>query len=103
MSRHIDIWEDTIAEAAEECSLTLTPEQLATAVAGIHDNWDLVHYTPPASDHYEYERRQLEQRHKQELAEKERYANEFRRDAEETIRSLRIRLSRVQEELAKHH
>lgn len=101
---HIDTWKDTLSEAAEECSLVITDKQLQTlaeAVSSTHDNWDLVHYTPPASDHHEHERRQAEQRHKAELAELQRSREEERREAEDRIRSLRIRNHHLEEELNK--
>lgn len=48
-----DYWKDCIAEAADECDLKLTPEQLeclaSSAEAG-HDHYGMAFYSPPWSD-----------------------------------------------------
>ena len=53
MSAQNDYWKDCIAEAAEECGLSLTPEQLnalaSSAEAG-HENYGMAFYSPPDSD-----------------------------------------------------
>lgn len=103
--KHVEIWEETISEAAEECNLQLTAEQLsslADAVAGTHDNFDLVHYTPSISDHYESERRKATEAHKRELEELEHRRQTEQDNATEYARNLRYRLVRAQEELAKY-
>jgi hypothetical protein len=46
-------WEDCIAEAAEECGLTITSEQLSELAESVrigHDNYGMAFYSPPASD-----------------------------------------------------
>lgn len=49
----LDYWKECIEIAAEECDLTLTPEQLegiAGSVSGGHENYGMAFYSPPASD-----------------------------------------------------
>lgn len=49
----IDYWKECISYAAEECSLTLTDEQLsllADSVSGGHENYGMAFYSPPDSD-----------------------------------------------------
>ena len=53
MSAQKDYWEECISIAAEECDLTLTPEQLtylADAVEGGHDHYGMAFYSPPPSE-----------------------------------------------------
>jgi len=48
-----DYWRECISIAAEECELTLTPEQvehIADTVEGAHENYGMAFYSPPASD-----------------------------------------------------
>lgn len=48
-----DYWTECISAAAEECGLTLTPEQLeclAGGAEGGHDNYGMAFYSPPWSD-----------------------------------------------------
>ena len=48
-----DYWTECIAQAAEDCGLAMTPEQLdaiATAAEAGHDNYGQAFYSPPASD-----------------------------------------------------
>ena len=48
-----DYWKDCIAEAAEECDLKLTPEQLdclAGGAEGGHEHYGMAFYSPPWSD-----------------------------------------------------
>lgn len=54
-SPQYDYWEECIAQAAEECGLTLTPEQLefmTDAVEGGHEHYGMAFYSPPSSDRY---------------------------------------------------
>ena len=48
-----DYWKECMSIAAEECNLTLTPEQLqalaVSAEAG-HDHYGMAFYSPPPSD-----------------------------------------------------
>lgn len=53
MSAQKDYWKDCIAEAAEECDLKLTPEQLdclAGSAEGGHEHYGMAFYSPPWSD-----------------------------------------------------
>lgn len=53
MSTQNDYWRECISIAAEECGLTLTPEQLnyvADAVEGGHQHYGMAFYSPPPSD-----------------------------------------------------
>jgi hypothetical protein len=49
----IDYWRECIAIGAEECDLTLTPQQLDTladSAASGHEHYGMAFYSPPASD-----------------------------------------------------
>jgi hypothetical protein len=49
----LDYWKETLSQAAEECGLTLTEEQLtclADAAEGSHENYGMAFYSPPDSD-----------------------------------------------------
>lgn len=53
MSAHKDYWKDCIAEAAEECDLKLTQEQLdclAGGAEGGHEHYGMAFYSPPPSE-----------------------------------------------------
>ena len=53
MSTQNDYWKECISIAADECDLTLTPEQLAylaDAVEGGHEHYEQAFYSPPAND-----------------------------------------------------
>lgn len=53
MSTQRDYWQECIAIAAEECDLTLTPEQLdclAGGAEGGHEHYGMAFYSPPWSD-----------------------------------------------------
>jgi len=53
MNAHNDYWKDCISEAADECDLKLTPEQLdclAGAAESGHDHYGMAFYSPPWSD-----------------------------------------------------
>lgn len=53
MNTPIDYWKECISQAAEECDLTLTADQLeviADAVYGGHENYGMAFYSPPAGD-----------------------------------------------------
>jgi len=53
VSVYLDYWEECISEAAEECGLSMTPEQLravADAVMAAHDCYGMAFYSPPSSD-----------------------------------------------------
>ena len=49
----IDYWRECIGQAADECELVLTPEQLtclADAASGGHEHYGMAFYSPPDSD-----------------------------------------------------
>lgn len=53
MTAQMDYWAEIIANAAEECDLTLTPEQrdcLAGAAENGHEHYGMAFYSPPASE-----------------------------------------------------
>ena len=48
-----DYWKDCISEAANECDLKLTPEQLDCLAAGAeggHEHYGMAFYSPPWTD-----------------------------------------------------
>ena len=48
-----DYWEECIADAADECGLSMSKEQLlliAKAVEGAHENYGMAFYSPPDGD-----------------------------------------------------
>ncbi len=50
---HYEYWEECISEAANQCNLTLTPEQLKCLAENVqcnHENYGMAFYSPPASD-----------------------------------------------------
>lgn len=58
-----EYWQECISDAAEECGVALSPDQLALiarAVEGAHENYGMAFYSPPSSDRYaEIERESL--------------------------------------------
>jgi molecular chaperone GrpE (heat shock protein) len=53
MSAQRDYWQECMAIAAEECDLTLTPEQLdclASSAESGHEHYGMAFYSPPWSD-----------------------------------------------------
>ena len=49
----LEYWKESLGQAADECGLKLTDEQLtclAEAAEGSHDNYGTAFYSPPASD-----------------------------------------------------
>jgi hypothetical protein len=81
-----DYWSETLANAAEEIGLVLTPEQLnalAKAVEISHDNIGQAFYSPPASDRYA----QIERENQSKLDEQERKFEKYRRNAETAIKT----------------
>jgi hypothetical protein len=84
MSRS-DYWEETIAQAAEECELLITPEQLkviAEAVEISHDNYGMAFYSPP--DHERID--DIEKEWKMKLADKQRELDRYINNAETAIK-----------------
>lgn len=53
MTAQQNYWQECIAIAAEECELTLTPDQLnclAESARGGHEHYSMAFYSPSASD-----------------------------------------------------
>lgn len=49
----LEYWQECIEEAANECALSLTPEQakyMAEAVSSYHENYGMAFYSPPPSE-----------------------------------------------------
>jgi hypothetical protein len=90
MSAQQDYWQECISIAAEECDLTLTPEQLAylaEAVEGGHEHYGQAFYSPPASDRLDDIEREWKAKLKAQQDEHERYM----RNAETAVKqALRV-------------
>lgn len=86
-----EYWEECIAQAADDCGLTLTKEQLqclAGAAEGCHENYGLAFYSPPPSDRIAV----IEKEWKDKLSNAEREAQTYRHNAEVAIKqALRLR------------
>jgi hypothetical protein len=76
MSAQEDYWQECIAIAAEECSLTLTKEQLeclaSSAEAG-HEHYGMAFYSPPDSERLDEIERESSGKLKRLQAEFDRY------------------------------
>lgn len=60
-----DYWAESMAIAAEECGLVLTPEQLeylAGAAESSHEHYGMAFYSPPASDRIAQLQREFDKR-----------------------------------------
>lgn len=92
MSEHKDYWKDCIAEAAGECGLNLTPEQLdclAGGAEGGHEHYGMAFYSPPWSDRMGDIQRESTDKLKRLQAEYDKY----KRNAETAIKqALRVHL-----------
>lgn len=90
MSAQRDFWQECIAIAAEECDLTLTPEQLdylAGAAEGGHENYGMAFYSPPPNDRLNDIEREWKAKLKAQQEEHERYV----RNAETAVKqALRV-------------
>lgn len=50
---HLEYWKECLSQAADECGLAMTPEQLsemASSVQVSHENYGMAFYSPPSSD-----------------------------------------------------
>jgi 23S rRNA A1618 N6-methylase RlmF len=85
-----DYWKECISLAAEECDLTLTPEQLACLADGAesgHEHYSMSFYEPPWTDRLG----DIEREHKARLKEIQAELERYQRNAEEAIkRALRV-------------
>lgn len=78
-------WDECISIAAEECGLTLTPEQLkalSSAVEVSHENYGLAFYSPPSTDRLSEIQREGDTR----LSRLQREFDAYRRNAESAVR-----------------
>lgn len=74
----LDYWKECISIAADECELTLTPEQLtylADSVSGGHENYGMAFYSPPPSERMHDIEREWKAKLKAQQDEHERYVN----------------------------
>lgn len=85
-----DYWKDCISEAADECELKLTPEQLdclASATESGHEHYGMAFYSPPWSDRMGEIEREFKAKLKAQQDEHERYV----RNAETAVKqALRV-------------
>lgn len=84
MTASAEYWQECISEAAEECGLTITQEQIASiaeAVEGAHENYGMAFYQPPPSDRFN----EIEREHKDELDALRREFDTYRGTAEKTV------------------
>ena len=80
-----DYYAECLSSAAEECELTMTPEQhkhLAKAVESAAENIGMAFYSPPASDRYS----DIERDWKAKYQRLEREFEEYRGDAETAVK-----------------
>lgn len=91
MSEKRNYWSECIAIAAEECGLTLTPEQLeclAGGAEGGHEHYGMAFYSPPASDRIG----DIEREWKKKVADLEARLAKYQDDAETAVKqALRLR------------
>lgn len=82
----MNLWEGCILDAAGECGVTLTDEQLthiAEAVAGMHDNYYTAGYSPPSESGPSFRERELEAA----LESARRELNEYRSNVQAGLRN----------------
>jgi hypothetical protein len=80
-----DYWIESMSEAAEECELTLTKEQLeclAYNAQMCHENYGMAFYSPPSSERYE----DIEREWKAKLKAKEKELEQYRTNAETAVK-----------------
>ena len=81
-----DYWQECLSNAAEECELSITSEQLkclADAAENGHDNYGMAFYSPPSSDRIHAIERESDQRYKRLESEFEQY----KRNAETAVKT----------------
>lgn len=93
MSVEKDYWMECIGQAADECDLKLTSEQLeclASAAESGHDHYGMAFYEPPANDRIADIERELKAKLKTQEKEHEKY----QQNAEEAVkRALKVHRS----------
>lgn len=80
----LEYWEECIGQAACECDLSLTSEQLeylAEAASGGHEHYGMAFYSPPATERYDDIEREWKKKYKALESEFERY----RENAEKAV------------------
>ena len=86
----LDYWRECVSQAAGDCGLTLTTEQLesiAYAVEGAHENYGMAFYSPPATDRISA----IEEEYQARIDKLSREADKFREDAHAAVkRCLRL-------------
>lgn len=85
----IDYWKECILNAAEECDLLMTEDQLnclAEGVEGGHDNYSQAFYSPPSHERID----NIEREFKEKLRDKEKEFERFRINAEAAIKKALI-------------
>lgn len=78
MTAQLDYWKECMAIAAEECDLTLTPDQLdylANAAESGHEHYGMAFYSPPDSDRIDDIEREWKAKLKAQQKEHERYVD----------------------------
>lgn len=80
-----DYWKECIAEAASECGLSLTEEQLETLAGAVevsYENYGMAYYSPPSTDRIS----EIEREHKQKVKALESEHDKYRQNAETAIK-----------------
>jgi hypothetical protein len=78
MSAERNYWKECLSIGADECGLTLTPEQLdalAESVEGGHEHYGMAFYSPPASDRIAVLKREEDDRYNRLQCEFDTYRN----------------------------
>ena len=81
----LDYWKECISQAAEDCGLAMTTEQLealADSVQGGHENYGMAFYSPP--DHERLD--DIEKEWKAKLKAKDRELERYRANAETAVK-----------------
>lgn len=85
MGTPFDYWKECISIAAEECELSITPEQmeyLADAVHGGHECYGMAFYSPPWSDRMD----DIESEWKEKLKRLQAEFDSYRNNAETAVK-----------------
>lgn len=81
----LDYWKECISQAAEDCGLTMTDEQLvaiAAAAESGHEHYGMAFYSPPASDRLG----DIEKEWKAKLKAKDQELERYRANAEMAVK-----------------
>lgn len=85
MTAQTEYWKECVSIAADECGVTLTPEQLsyiASSVESGHEHYGMSFYSPPSSDRYD----QIEREWKQKYQALQNELDQYRTNAETAVR-----------------